>query len=73
MGHQNNLFKTIPKSGLISFQDPLQNCCPSATKHHIQRLFLAMLESVGGLEGLGDDKDDKSEVSDKARGEEVGF
>ena len=33
-------------------------------------LFLAMLESVGGLE---DDKDDKSEVSDKARGEEVGF
>ena len=23
----------------------------NATKHHIQRLFLAMLESVGGLEG----------------------
>ena len=42
----------------------------NATKHHIQRLFLAMLESAVGLE---DDKDDKSEVSDKARGEEVGF
>ena len=44
-----------------------------ATKHHIQRLFLAMLEIVVGVEGLVDDKDDKSEVSDKARGEEVGF
>ena len=35
--------------------------------------FLLCLKVLVDWKGLGDDKDDKSEVSDKARGEEVGF
>ena len=35
--------------------------------------FLLCLKVLLDWKGLGDDKDDKSEVSDKARGEEVGF